>query len=108
MATLGECEQALRKLSAMIAATGGDRSLERSVSCRVTDLDVVFAGQLRDGGLADIAQSDSTKADIQLATSSDDLVALVDGSLGFAPAWSSGRLRVDASIMDLLRLRKML
>lgn len=108
MATLPQCEQALHELSAIIAGAGGDRSLERSVSCRITDLDVVFAGELRDGCLADVVQTDSAQADIALATTSDDLIKLVDGALGFAAAWSSGRLRVDASIMDLLRLRKML
>ncbi|MBA2553195.1 MAG: SCP2 sterol-binding domain-containing protein [Geodermatophilaceae bacterium] len=115
MATPDECEQALRELSATLAGSGsGERALQRSVSCSVTDLGVVFAGELRDGRLEDIAAvsagepKKSTRADIRLTTTSDDLLKLVDGSLGFATAWSSGRLRVDASIMDLLRLRKML
>lgn len=113
MATQEECEQALRELSAIIGGAGGsaERTLQRSVSCRVTDLDVVFTGELRDGTLADVVQVDAAdpkSADIRLTTTSDDLVRLVDGSLGFASAWGSGRLRVDASIMDLLRLRKML
>ncbi|MBA2416145.1 MAG: SCP2 sterol-binding domain-containing protein [Geodermatophilaceae bacterium] len=113
MATQQECEQALQELSAIIARSGGseNRPLRRSVSCRITDLDVAFAGELRQGRLEDIVQTDPTnraKADIQLTTTSDDLIRLVDGSLGFAAAWSSGRLRVDASFMDLLKLQKML
>lgn len=119
MATGQECELALRKLTATIARAGdsGDAAPERSVSCQITDLGLMFAGRLRDGRLQDIARSDpagsagSAKAnasDIRLTTTSDDLIKLVDGSLGFATAWSSGRLRVDASIRDLLRLRKML
>ncbi len=112
MATQQECEQALRELSTIIAGSGDSaRTLERSVSCQITDLGVTFAGELRDGRLEDVAQTDEAhpgKADIRLRTTSDNLISLVDGSLGFAAAWSSGRLRVDASIMDLLRLRKML
>lgn len=116
MATPEECEQALRELSTILAgaAGSGERALQRSVSCSVTDLDVVFAGELRDGRIEDIAAVDpdgsakSAKADIRLTTTSDDLLKLVDGTLGFGTAWSRGRLRVDASIMDLLRLRKLL
>lgn len=115
MATEQECEHALRELSARIAGSGGSEpALQRSVSCRITDLDAVFAGELRGGHLEDIVPLDAAearaakKADIRLTMSSDDLVSLVDGSLGFAAAWGTGRLRVDASIMDLLRLRKML
>lgn len=110
MASVQECEQALRDFSAIIASSA-DTSLRRSVLARVTDLDVAFAGELRDGALRDVGQlasGDRGSADITLSMSSDDLLALVAGSLGFAGAWASGRLRVDASFMDLLRLRKLL
>lgn len=38
----------------------------------------------------------------------DDLVALVDGELNFAKAWGSGRVKLHASLRDLLVLRKLL
>jgi len=57
MATQQECERALRQLSTIIAGSGGSNgSLERSVSCRITDLGVVFSGELHDGQLEDVAQ----------------------------------------------------
>lgn len=109
MATVEECEQALRQLSATMAGAGSSADgLDRSVSCRVRDLDVVFTGRLRDGTLRDVVQGETAKADIRLTTSSADLLRLVEGSLGFTTAWSSGRLKVDASFFDLLKLRKML
>lgn len=110
MATLAECEQALQELSRIIAGSGGAGTLRRSVSCRITDLDTRFAGELRDGTLRDLrpAHGDTGPADITITTSSDDLLDLVDGSLGFGSAWTSGRVKIQASIMDLLRLRKML
>ncbi len=113
MASLQECEKALHELSAILAEAAGrnERSLLRSVICRVADLDVAFAGDLHDGSLHDvrrIAVTDSRGANITLATSSDDLLGLVDGSLGFAGAWASGRLGVHVSITDLLRLRTLL
>jgi hypothetical protein len=39
---------------------------------------------------------------------SDDLVDLVEGRVSFLSALTSGRVRVDASIVDLLRLRSLL
>ena len=36
---------------------------------------------------------------------SDDLLKLTSGELSFAHAWASGRLRVDANVFDLLKLR---
>ncbi len=112
MATLAQCEQALRDLSGIIGGAAGrdERSLRRSVSCHITDLDTRFVGELRDGCLHDMREADpgSGPADIRIATTSDDLVELVGGALGFGSAWASGRVKIDASLMDLLRLRKLL
>lgn len=110
MATVAECETALSELSRIIAGSAGDRSMRRSVACRITDLATTYLGELRDGELHDMrpAEDPAARGDITITTSSDDLVALVGGTLGFASAWGSGRIKVDASIMDLLRLRKML
>jgi hypothetical protein len=33
---------------------------------------------------------------------------MVDGSLNFAKAWGSGRVRLEAGLRDLLRLRTLL
>lgn len=48
------------------------------------------------------------KAQIRLAMTGDDLVAMVDGELNFAKAWGSGRVRLEAGFRDLLRLRSLL
>jgi putative sterol carrier protein len=39
---------------------------------------------------------------------SDDLLALVDGRLKMASAWATGRVKIDAGIRDLLKLRSIL
>jgi hypothetical protein len=36
---------------------------------------------------------------------SDDLIALTDGRLKLAAAWATGRLRINAGVRDLLKLR---
>ena len=108
MASLQECEQALHQLADQLAAkdpaqrkTGFDRSL----SCTIRDLRVVFGGQLRDGLLVDIKQAEKATGQIKLDLTSDDLLALVGGSLNLASAWASGRVKVNAGVRDMMKLR---
>ncbi|CAM5726152.1 Sterol-binding protein OS=Streptomyces alboniger OX=132473 GN=CP975_07410 PE=4 SV=1 [Streptomyces alboniger] len=115
MATIEECRAALEKLSDTLQTTEGDvrtaAALDRSVSCHITDLDVTFVGRLVDGRIevADTLQGPPPeKAEIRLAMAGDDLVALVNGELNFAKAWGSGRVRLEAGLKDLFRLRKLL
>ncbi|MEU2562641.1 SCP2 sterol-binding domain-containing protein [Streptomyces longispororuber] len=115
MATLAECRSALDTLSDNLAGADGDvraaAALDRSLSCHLTDMDVTFTGRLRQGRIDVDGHHPGPpreKAEIRLALSGDDLVALVDGRLNFAKAWGAGRVRLDAGFRDLLRLRKLL
>jgi predicted lipid carrier protein YhbT len=115
MATIEECRAALEKLSDNMQSAEGDvrtaAALDRSVSCHITDLDVTFVGRLNGGRIevADTIQGPPPqKAEIRLAMAGDDLVALVNGELNFAKAWGSGRVKLEAGLRDLLRLRKLL
>lgn len=111
MATIEECRSALARLSSALRGMEPDARdlhvLDRTVSCRVPDLDVVFTGRLDGEGLHDISTEPAPRAQIRLTIPSDDLVELADGELNFASAWARGRLKVDASFGDLLRLRKL-
>ncbi|GGQ94737.1 SCP2 sterol-binding domain-containing protein [Streptomyces asoensis] len=115
MATTEECRAALEKLSDSMRSAEGDvrtaAALDRSVSCRITDLDITFVGRMTDGRIVvqDTLQGPPVeKAQIRLAMTGDDLVALVDGELNFAKAWGSGRVRLEAGLRDLFQLRKLL
>lgn len=115
MATIEECRAALDRFSANLAGAQGDAraaaALDRSLSCRITDLDTTFVGRLAGGGIRDVttvAGVPAQKAQIRLAMTGDDLVALVAGDLSFAKAWAAGRVRVQASLRDVLRLRSLL
>ncbi|MFF4834204.1 sterol-binding protein [Streptomyces sp. NPDC001315] len=115
MATIEECRAALEKLADNMGGAEGDvraaAALDRSVSCRITDLDVTFAGRLT-GGRIEVLDTfpgpPREKAEIRLTMAGDDLVALVGGGLNFAKAWGSGRVKLEASLFDLFRLRKLL
>ena len=108
MATMEQCRVALEALAGKIG--GGDKApkLDRSLSCYLTDLDTGFRAHLVDGKLEDITEGHDPKAKIKLTSSSDDLVALTNGDLSFGSAWASGRVKIDASVFDLLKLRSML
>ncbi|MEV7782697.1 SCP2 sterol-binding domain-containing protein [Kitasatospora sp. NPDC088351] len=115
MANAEECREALEQLSRNMAKSTGDvrtaASLDRSLTCRITDLDLTFSGRLRDGRIQDVTEAPGApaeKAEIRLTMASDDLVALVDGRLNFAAAWAGGRVRLEAGFRDLLRLRTLL
>jgi hypothetical protein len=115
MATIEECRAALEKLSDSMHNAEGDvrtaATLDRSVSCHITDLDVTFAGRMTGGRIHvhdTLPGPPREKAQIRLAMTGDDLVALVDGELHFAKAWGSGRVKVHAGLRDLLVLRKLL
>lgn len=114
MATMEECREALEKLAARITNLDPeDREkhlAERTVSCRVPDLDVVFHTRMGTHGLdpIDEAAPDAPRAQIRLTASSDDLVALAEDRLHVATAWASGRLKIEANPFDLFRMRKLL
>jgi len=83
--------------------------IARTVSCRVPDLDVMFVGNLDDDGLRDLRKEDpADRAQVRLTVSSDDLLALAEGRLAVPSAFATGRLKVVASPLDLLKLRSLL
>ncbi|MFJ6751232.1 SCP2 sterol-binding domain-containing protein [Streptomyces sp. NPDC091266] len=115
MATLDQCRAALDRLAKNLSSADGDvrsaAALDRSLSCRITDLDVTFLGRLTDGTIRELTHVPGPppqKAEIRLTMNGDDLVALVDGQLNFAKAWGSGRVKLEAGLRDLLRLRTLL
>ncbi|HVS67463.1 MAG TPA: SCP2 sterol-binding domain-containing protein [Mycobacteriales bacterium] len=112
MATVRQCRAALGRLTKQL--DGLDPALrtkhvpQRTVACKVSDLDVTFTARLSPDGVHDIAQcpaAEAPDADVRLALDSDLLIALANGEEEFMTAWLRGRLHVSASMRDMLRLR---
>jgi predicted lipid carrier protein YhbT len=82
----------------------------RTLSCRVSDLAVIFTTTLRSDGTDPIveAQPGAPAAQIRFTAKSEDIVAVAEDPGSFARAWLTGRLKVEGNIMDLLQLRKMI
>lgn len=111
MASEGECDAAFRSLADLLADLDAEvlkrYVLDRTVSCRVTDLDLTWSARVCEQGLIDLAVVDplgDSRSQVRLSVGSDDLLALVDGRLGLPVAVATGRLRVQANPLDLLRL----
>ncbi len=107
MASEAECEAALRTIVDALASLEPEVRrkyvVDRTISCRISDLGVTWSAHLTDDGIVGMTK-DAPKAQVRLSVASDDLVSLVDGKLAVPTAVATGRIRVQASPFDLLRL----
>lgn len=115
MATRPECEQAVQSLVERYASLDpgirNKHAVARTVACRVPDLGLVFRARIDSDIIEDVhclAGTDTGGAQVRLEASSDDLVALLRGELAPPVAWALGRLKIEASVLDLLKLRSLL
>jgi predicted lipid carrier protein YhbT len=117
MASAKQCRSALDRLTKTL--DGIDPQLrsrhlpQRTVTCRVKDLDLYFTARIDEDGVHDIAQvrvdrSEPPPADVRVALDSDVLIALVDREDDFVNAWLHGRIQVSAPMRDMLRLSSVL
>jgi putative sterol carrier protein len=111
MATVEECERAMHELAGKLAGNSGSgvrgKLEDRSLTCELRDLKVIYGGRLHGGELTDIRQVRDTRAQIRLSMNSDDLLALTQGNLHLGRAWATGRIKISASVFDLIKLRSM-
>jgi len=79
----------------------------RVVALEITDLGAGYWTELAAGRMSELHSGLPDRWDIRVRAGSDDLVALVDGHRSLFSAVVSGQVKVDASITDLMRLRKL-
>ncbi len=114
MATVEECRAALEALADRISELDEEARAthlaDRSMSVTVTDLGITFATQLGRNGAGAVTEAPpgGERANVRFRTQSDELIAIAADPHRFARAWLTGRVRVDASLGDLLRLRRLL
>jgi hypothetical protein len=114
MATAEECRKALEGLTARISDMNPqDRAAnlaDRTLSCEIPDLGVTFLTRLGPDGADPVREAGEADkpAQIRFTADSDVVVSIAEDPGSFARAWLSGRLKVHASVFDLLRLRKLM
>jgi len=113
MASALECQQALQKLASRLSEMSpADRENyfgNRSISVTIPDIGVTYVTHL---GTADApvheAVPDEPPADIRLTANSDEVVSLAESPMNIGRSWVAGRVKIEASVKDLFRLRRLL
>jgi hypothetical protein len=113
MHTAEECREALQKLVGRLAELSPSEREDyfgnRSVSLTIPDLGVTYATRLGSGDDAvRAAEPGEPPADIRLTADSDEVISLSESPMNIARAWVAGRVKIEASMKDLFRLRKLL
>jgi len=114
IATAQQCREALDSLLGEIAELDPKQRAEalvnRTLSCEITDLGLRFWTRVGPDG-ADPAREATDRdpvAQVRFITDSDTIVFIAEDPQRFGRAWVSGKIKVRASVMDVLRLRKFL
>lgn len=113
MTSAQECRAALQKLAGRLSelspAERDDYFGNRTVSVTIPDLDVTFVSVLGRGD-DPVREADpgDLPADIRLTADSDEVIALCEQPMNIARAWISRRIKIEASVKDLFRLRRLL
>jgi hypothetical protein len=108
-----ECRQALQKLAGRLSELSpADRDAyfgNRTISVTIPDLGVTYATDLSgaDAPVREVAPGDPP-ADIRLTASSDEVMSLAESPMNIARSWVAGRVKIEASMKDLFRLRRLL
>jgi hypothetical protein len=113
MHTPQECQEALQKLAGRLAELKPEERQEyfgdRTMSVTVPDLGITFVTVLGAGDdPVRIAAPGEPPADMRLTASSDDVLALTAQPMNVARAWMTGKVKIEASMKDLFRLRRLM
>jgi hypothetical protein len=113
MSTAEECRTALQKLAARLSELSpAERDQyfgNRTMSVTIPDLGITYVTKL---GVGDDPVHEpgpgEPPADIRLTGNSDEVLALAEQPVNIARAWVSGKIKIEASVKDLFRLRRLL
>ena len=112
MASVEEVEQVLTELLQRFGhVDDSTRALlpsRRTIEARCPDLDLVRHAEWRSGEIVLMDEAPARRSDIRISVRSDDLLDIASGDLPFGLAYASNKVRLDASMTDLLRLRAVL
>ena len=113
MHTAEECRTALQKLAGRLSELSpAERDQyfgNRTISVTIPDLGVTFVSVLGSGDdPVREAAPGGPPAAIRMTANSDEVVSLAEQPMNIARAWMSGRIKIEASVKDLFRLRRLL
>jgi DNA-binding transcriptional LysR family regulator len=83
-------------------------SSPRVIEITVPDLGATYWTELADGRFGELHEGDAPDPDIRVTASSDELVDMIDGNKSLFSSYLAGHIKIQASLSDLLSLRKLL
>jgi SCP-2 sterol transfer family len=113
MSSAEECRSALQKLAGRLSELNpAERDQyfgNRTISVTIPDLNVTYVTVLGAGNdpVREAAPGDPP-ADIRMTARSEEVIALAEQPMNIARAWMTGRVKIEASMKDLFRLRRLL
>ena len=113
MSSAEECRLALQKLAGRLAELSpAERDQyfgNRTISVTIPDLNITYMSVLGSGDdpVREAVPGDPP-ADIRMTAKSDEVIALAGQPMNIARAWVTGRVKIEASVRDLFRLRRLL
>jgi putative sterol carrier protein len=113
MTSAQECRAALQKLAGRLSELSPVERDQyfgnRTISVTIPDLDVTYVTVLGSGTdpVREAAPGDPP-ADIRMTAKSEEVIALAEQPMNIARAWMTGRIKIEASMKDLFRLRRLL
>ena len=78
----------------------------KSVQFDLTDLQVSYVMQIEEGQVTSLEEASVESPDIGVTSDSDVLVGIATGEVNTMSAFMSGKLQVNASFPDLLKLQQ--
>jgi hypothetical protein len=80
----------------------------RVIEVHVVDLEATYWTDLVDGRMGTVRRGPSeNEPDMRLEVESDDLIDIIDGRRSMFSSYVAGRMKVEASFADIMRLRKL-
>jgi predicted lipid carrier protein YhbT len=80
----------------------------RLIQVDVPDLETTYWTELADGRMGTLRRGEPEDADIRITAESDDLVAMIDGTKPLFSSYLAGHIKVQASLSDLMALRRLM
>ena len=97
---LGETEEGMAALADALPEA-------RVIVVHLRDLDETFWTELSAGKMGKLHAGTPAHADMRLEAESDDLIEVLDGRRSMFSSYVAGRMKVEASFADIMRLRKL-
>jgi hypothetical protein len=116
VATRKQVEAKLRELIRRLDQAGPEAHRQlakalpepRTIQMDLPDLDASYWTELADGRLGTLHAGIRDRSDIRVTADSDDLVAMIDGNRNLFMSYLAGHIKVQASVSDLMALRKLM